>query len=1820
MSFNNPSGPAPLNVNMDLVNRNPEFYAASLAGQWNPDEKFVLNNIQQLLDKDKELSRLENQSDAKKQFGALNPEIQGALVFINPDADYQIPEKSLLGKVGSYIGNALLDVLKAPYRFVEGAAQNLYQLTPPGIPYKILRDAADRGNDRTAFESFISPQNIVDAFNDVNQWDSGATKRLEEKYGKAITFLAKGLIDGKKPSEILRSYGELDFDMANAIAQLSGQTKEWKKAFTEVNAYKTNPGNDYTNWANKNHPPKDGGWGAMLVHISLMAFAGEVTTNKKGTKWLLGNPSPFATTDFDPFEKIFGKQKPKSPANQINIAAFLLADPITWLTGGTSRALLPAAKYAEKFKNSSLSTIEKVDELFAIPAFSNEQSRLAIRTAELREARRAKNDLRSAAIRQSIANEFPGYDNDEIINLLTTTKVLNAEEKLVPITDLSTIQEFWRTAEYSNYLINLKVNGGMFYRENSVSLERRTRALTDGLRSFYNETFNGIDTSLGKGAATFPAEDYARWTEIQNYLAKKPNLQKLVNPNEDDFIKSLGNAEKNLKKTVSNAFAYAPPNLPLFFADGFVDKSLNSFRDFTRLVVGDKKVANWLTERFLRIEPDERFNMLYSLYNLYLDKIGFANTAKGLDRKRALLDSIFGPNGFGPVPKFSIPAHMESPAILDSIGGISQIFHATPSISMLNFNDLLTEVYQINEGAVNQLLRYQGTGGLTNNAISKAANKGWAAALLMPDLPWKAAAEEGILYSLIKGPRQLFGFFFGQGAAASKAMAAYTGSSKAQGMIKTYLLDKFNRNPANFVSAEKRKAMQGLQKVDTSYTLPNGKVIKSSELISADELFGVPFEERLANLIIAKYGNKLDADQINAIRSRMMYGSHSAEAMVHSSIATSFANNMVDGTLASQIYGKSTLTEALEAAGQKATGRFVDDTYGRLEGFDRTLVHFNSFWKYFGKNIWLNVDFGSAFIRYNALKTLEDTTAYVDDIMQRIGYKKNPNGKWEAPRELRPRIDEFNTKFGKISELRNAGKTSAEITESIIRYAAAEMYTVFHGSADAFNEPLIRAIQNKIATAKEKTAKSKSFSGVDAMRREKAGVDLVELSPAEIARRQQGEFQRTLGSSQVRSMSMDEFQELTKNFGLQGTLRTDIDFKALTDAPSFYKKYKNIPWEAMDRTLTDVFRSDAYSIVQMEEKISLKIPESDYAKSLIKKGVSKEDAYIQADIYFTNLAEKNAINEILKYADNPDVRTQLIFNFRVTGRFIRAVEDYTRRLVRYSTSYPDKVLYRLGHFSQAMDGTGLVYTDDNGVDYVLIPNDGIFWRTVAPALAAVMNPIGTASAVARREWDFFKQPAWNQYTLKLSLLNPAYAEGAGIPTLTGPTMAIPVLAARELLTKVGTSLDSSLVLKVADNIDNWLLGDLSDNTTWIRGVLPPNILNAWGALPVDMKTGATATALYQAAAYLQVNEKTGLKTEDYADEKKLGQYYDRLRLQAHNVVAAKLGFNILSPIPAGTTEPGIPAELRRVGIVSFRQEFSDILRGVLNVNATYGYNLEDPVGTAVSIFIAENPDKLIYTVSKNSKAAKTAINYTQETKNWAINNTKLIKDYPTASWAFAPRVGEYDPSVIYFLEAIDFIPEKQNVFDDDNSAFRTYLTDIAAVRDREKYFDVDRKVQELLNDPNNFQRNNALYRKDLLEKAINMKKIIMTGNLALSESLLNSEWTTRQTLSSRFNNFNTMINDVETQEALSKGNNEIVLANSKKMVALAQRMLRVFEDTKIRSQFNSEETLEKILREGTANLENLASTNLTLAHIYTGFIRPYIDDVYRVPTKALAKP
>jgi hypothetical protein len=61
------------------------------------------------------------------------------------------------------------------------------------------------------------------------------------------------------------------------------------------------------------------------------------------------------------------------------------------------------------------------------------------------------------------------------------------------------------------------------------------------------------------------------------------------------------------------------------------------------------------------------------------------------------------------------------------------------------------------------------------------------------------------------------------------------------------------------------------------------------------------------------------------------------------------------------------------------------------------------------------------------------------------------------------------------------------------------------------------------------------------------------------------------------------------------------------------------------------------------------------------------------------------------------------------------------------------------------------------------------------------------------------------------------------------------------------------------------------------------------------------------------------------------------------------------------------------------------------------------------------------------------------------------------------------------------------------------------------------------------------------------------------------------------------------------------------------------EDTNIRSQFNGEETVNKVRDEGLEYLKNFAAGNAPLMEAYQSIIKPLIDDVYTTPTVAMSK-
>ena len=247
-------------------------------------------------------------------------------------------------------------------------------------------------------------------------------------------------------------------------------------------------------------------------------------------------------------------------------------------------------------------------------------------------------------------------------------------------------------------------------------------------------------------------------------------------------------------------------------------------------------------------------------------------------------------------------------------------------------------------------------------------------------------------------------------------------------------------------------------------------------------------------------------------------------------------------------------------------------------------------------------------------------------------------------------------------------------------------------------------------------------------KRERAGAEEV-ISDAELARRQKYYREATAWRTIVGKLNWEEFEEATKGFVIKGEIKTDVAFsevlKVAKEAGDVKSRATNAiatGFRVMDRTSNDLTRSDVYFLKVLEEREKLEANQELYTNYLISQGVDKENALVQSAAVMANQARHNAANDMLKYVDNPALRSQLAFNMRVVGRFIRATEDFAKRSLRWMLKHPASIPYRIGHLSHATDGSGVTYTDDDGNTYVVIPNDGVFWQDIAPAIVMLGTP------------------------------------------------------------------------------------------------------------------------------------------------------------------------------------------------------------------------------------------------------------------------------------------------------------------------------------------------------------------------------------------------------------------------------------------------------------------------------------------------------------------
>jgi hypothetical protein len=530
-----------------------------------------------------------------------------------------------------------------------------------------------------------------------------------------------------------------------------------------------------------------------------------------------------------------------------------------------------------------------------------------------------------------------------------------------------------------------------------------------------------------------------------------------------------------------------------------------------------------------------------------------------------------------------------------------------------------------------------------------------------------------------------------------------------------------------------------------------------------------------------------------------------------------------------------------------------------------------------------------------------------------------------------------------------------------------------------------------------------------------------------------------------------------------------------------FKKYGNNMMEAMDRQVNGIFRQPAVMVAYTGLRKKYKALENAYANDIYIQRVGKawehtlpeakraEEKTLAAQTAarkFTEIALRDAADNILKYADNPNVRSNFAYSMRTMGRYYRATEDFYRRLYRMKDVTP-RALYRLRLTNVGLGATGFVHKDQNGDQYIMMPMDNIIFK----ATEAPMRILTGDSQ--------YKQPQFSQFTMKLRMMNPSFAQDSGLPTLSGPLAALSIIGMRDILGRIPNT-DLQIA---AQSIDNYALGNIGDNIDITHAIVPASLQRIYSILNIDEKNRQEITAGQQAMAY---NAAHGINLDPNASPEEKAKYIKNTRIAAHNIVAMRNILGMIAPVsPVAMDSAGVPDYLKNVGITNLRGEFYDILNSISKVN---NGDITDPYEQALATFIGNNPGKLVYTVSTSTKESKVLIKNTDGLKNWAIKNKGLVNKYGETAYIFAPQTGKFNSATYNWIQAAGLVQSK---------TLEKYYDDLLVANDRQAYYDVARiEKQKLAN------TSDAMERANIINAASRERASLFTGNPMLKPALI----------------------------------------------------------------------------------------------------------------------
>ena len=1572
-------------VNYIVAKTSPNIYAAAKQANLNQTQ---LNQIEQFswtVDKNKKLLRMPAER-ARNEFNNLDTEVQEMLRFLYPDAEY--------AKAAPDAGDKILGFAKGAAKLVASPLIGLYRAA--GAYGRVINLPYLMGRQASQGEEFFSKQVLSDAWDGRRVFDEEALANATRDFGRDNVEIAKGLLQGKKPGEIIESQGQLTEGFLQAFSKAFNDDASFRQVMDAVKYAQVSPGRDLARILNK--PVK-----GRADYIS-------------------------GTT--------------KNVSGFVDFMYQIVIDPLTWLTAGIGKGAVAAARLSpgdNMVRNiKTFGTLGVRKSFEESPTLRNHwDNEIGKEIKRLAEA--APGD--EGRIMREIGAKYAGHRNTEWLQLLKRNKIFSADDA---------VRYFGDNTDAAINLLAGRVEGTQYFR-NGVATARNQRRLDFGMGRFVDGIFN---PAMAREDVLKEGED--TWTKLTtlgddgtNYVSPEvADLQK--------FVKRMTLAER-----IGQKFARNPMGRAINIGEDAI-KTADNFRDTARQIL-PRDLADFLTVKFVNADTNDQVAVLRSLYYAIMQRYGLDGHPKGKEFIEAELRSHFGSKeGLAITEKLDVPDHLvdevsrlgvklgDEGASYDS-SGIIHPFQEARTISNLNYVQLAQLAYEVKHKK--NLIMAVGKGASQSKFATDMVNA-WTILTLFPRLGIRSAIDEGFLYLLTAPARDVMNTllprFVAKGRDAGKIAAMTTGSKSGEGFRETL------KGSLGITRASERISLRD--------RLLLRKRIANSKQISDEQVSNAELISDTTDLAARMLGvTRIDDEELGYLKDAMVHNQHVLQGTAGSLAARASLGGNYTPEVAEQLVNLNNyerfLKEADVAAGLK--GALVDtrdlERSQEFGGRAVAAVHYENWVRRFYGNRRINVGLDKetnaekiyqfnpvqAFFESNGLRTKEDFAKARAMLLADVGIV--PNAKIvdevaDVAGDVLPRytytvtdevaLADFLKMSARTSALRQRGASDIDIAIDQVDRILLDMYSTFHGGAKKFNDNLF----NRVTSAHSALKADEAAKGKDV---------------------------KNKWNLAVQSVEFDEFADLTKGFSPEGKMYTLLDIDGLVDVESAWAKLGNNMMEIMDRQVTGILRQPAVMTAYFRfRKNYAKLQEQEAARALAaqvdnmkSRGINPDSVKYKevvdgktvsvtwrqdakrdiADLTakkYSEIAIKQAADTVLKFADNPNIRTNFALSVRNVGRFYRATEDFWRRVYRLKDVSP-RVLYRMRLMHTGIEASGDVYEDANGDPYVMMPMDDVIFK----AVENVTRTLGGNTA--------FQQPLFNDFTLKLKLANPSFSPDAGMPTLSGPIAALGIIGMRNLLGATGTT-----GKKVAEELDNYALGSIGEGMTVVRALVPSSLQRLYAMLPVNEKNRQEATAAMQAIAFNAARGNIP-KATDTAEQKY--EYLKNIRISAHNIMVMRSFLGLVAPVaPTVQESKGVPDYLKEVGITGLRPEFYDLVNAITK---KYGGDIQDPYDLAVATFVGNNPGKIIYTVSRDQKQTNVVIQKTKEMKDWYIKNKSLVDKYGESAFIFAPQTGEFDAASYAWLEAGDFIRNKD---------LEQYYIDVMVSQDKQAYFRIARDEKEAL--------------------------------------------------------------------------------------------------------------------------------------------------------------